>query len=98
MNPLVKMRREQILRLLDGARIQLATGFGLLEVEADVDTTWQPLRKVAVPGHIKRHHERGDMPQPEAIWTNDTYEVMVYDQGDVTWLSIKRYDRAAVHN
>jgi hypothetical protein len=98
MNPRVKIRREQILRMLDGARVQLATGFGLLEMEADVDTAWQPLRKIPVPDHIKRHHDRSALPRPKAIWANDTYEVMEYDSGDVTWLSIKRYDRAAVHN
>lgn len=100
MNPLVRIRREQILRMLDGFRIQLPTGFGLLEVEADVDTEWQPLHRIAVTGAIKRHHERNSLPAPDAIWRNDTYEVMVYNQGaeGAMHLSIKRYDRAAVHN
>lgn len=98
MNPIVKIRREQILRMLDGFRVQVQTTVGLLEVEADVDTEWVPVRRVNIPRHVREHHALNGLPSPAEIWANPTYEVMVYQQEDVVHLSIKRYDRAAVHN
>lgn len=99
MNPLIKIAREQLLRMLDGHRVQLSTPVGLLEAEAGVDTEWQPLRQSRVPRHIIIHHRHYGTTPPDEIWSNETYEVMVHreDHGGVH-LSIKRYDRAAVHN
>lgn len=60
---------------------------------------WQLLKRLReVPEHFKAVGE-----QPDEIWKNDLYEVFVYKQTTVdkddipmTWLSIKRIDRAAI--
>jgi hypothetical protein len=101
----VKLDRSQILRLLDGYPIQVATEVGLLEFEA-TQTEWQPLVQRGVPGHIIEHHEGLGMAAPVDLWANDIYEVMIYDAREedappgsgITWLSIKRYDRAPIRN
>lgn len=50
---------------------------------------------------------KGKLDSPEAVWSNDIYECFVYtgDQVDhglgdlvITHLSIKRYDRKAIHD
>lgn len=99
-NPIVKLARQQILRLLDGQRVQVPTSVGLLEVEAKADDHWQPMRKMPdVPDHIRAVHEAIDSTAPTEIWRNDIYEVMVFTGEDqITHLSIKRLDRAAVRN
>ena len=99
--PRVKLDRQQILRLLDGYPVQVATEVGLLEFEATQEE-WRPLRRIEVPPHMRDlSMTRGT--SINELWTNDTYEVMVsYLDGkspDSGWhLSIKRYDRAAVRN
>lgn len=98
-NPRIKIKREQLLRALDGHLVQIQTPVGMLEIEADVDTAWQPLTKIAVPRHIILHHRTNDIPPPNAMFVNDTYEVMVYSEPErPLHLSIKRYDRAAIRN
>lgn len=32
------------------------------------------------------------------IWKNDTYQVMLYDLGNMIWLSIKRIDKEPIHD
>lgn len=98
-NVVVKLARQQILRLLDGKRIQVPTSVGLLEVEAKADDRWVPLRKIPVPQAIIASHQAGGMEPPDELWANEIYEVFAYrsDEGGCH-LSIKRYDRAAVRN
>jgi hypothetical protein len=101
-NPLVKIARGQILRLLDGQRVQVPTSVGLLEVEAKSDNHWQPLKRLppSTVDQMRANHERLGMRElPDAIWSNDIYEVIVYwNEEGGAHLSIKRYDRAAVRN
>lgn len=99
MNPLVKVAREQILRLLDGHRVQVQTPVGLLELEDGGDQRWRPVKRRPIPAHITRHHKQFDLPVPDELWANDIYEVFVHYAGDrMKHLSIKRYDRAPVRN
>lgn len=98
-NVIVKLARQQILRLLDGQRVQVPTSVGLLEVWAKADDRWQPLRQLPIPRHIITHHQANGMEPPDEIWTSETYEVFVYrTPQDGAHLSIKRYDRASVRN
>jgi hypothetical protein len=98
----VKIARGQILRLLDGQRVQVPTSVGLLEVEAKSDNHWQPLKRLppSTVDQMRANHERLGMRElPDAIWSNDIYEVIVYwNEEGGAHLSIKRYDRAAVRN
>lgn len=102
-NVLVKLARQHILRLLDGQRVQVPTSVGLLEVEAKADDRWQPLKRHATTKEVadKLAQAKIDMPDliPDEVWSNDIYEVFVHrsEEGGAH-LSIKRYDRAAVHN
>lgn len=101
----IKLRRDQILRLLDGFPIQVPTEVGLLEFEGEQPAEWKPLRRLDVPQHIiEQHRITGNQP-PQQIWANDIYEVFLYDAGidqpeqeGIVWLSVKRYDRAPVRN
>lgn len=98
-NPLVKLARQQILRMLDGQRVQVPTSVGLLEMEAKADDHWQPLKKLPVPKGIWHAHEVAGMEPPAELWANDIYEVFHYASGEGgAHLSIKRYDRAAIRN
>ena len=99
MNPVVKLARQQILRILDGGTVQVPTSVGLLEVSAKADDRWQPLRQIPVPEHIKAQRVKGPGVVPDELWRNDTYEVFVYrtEEGGAH-LSIKRYDRAPIRN
>jgi hypothetical protein len=99
-NPLVKLARQQILRMLDGQRVQVPTSVGLLEMEAKADDRWQPLKQLPVPQAIWATHESAGMDPPDELWVNDIYEVFCYrsSEGGGAHLSIKRYDRAAVRN
>lgn len=98
-NPIVRLARQQILRLLDGQRIQVPTSVGLLVVEAKADDHWHPLKKLPdMPPHILAIHERVATEAPTEVWRNDLYEVMVFEQPGLKHLSIKRLDRAAVRN
>jgi hypothetical protein len=102
----VKIDRQKVLRLLDGFPVQVATEDGLLEFEAVIEQEWQPMRERDVPAHIIEHHQNAGLRHvPVGLWSNDIYEVFVYDAADedadqagIVWLSIKRYDRAAVRN
>lgn len=103
MNPRVKLHREQILRVLDGHPVQIQTSVGMLEVEAVADPEWQPLQRVEISPHVRVIYERTMGEQPVEVWRNDTYEVIVkpVDTEETmggSHLSIKRLDRAAVHN
>jgi hypothetical protein len=104
-NPVVRLARQQILRLLDGQRIQVPTSVGLLDIEAKTDDRWQPLRRIPVPEHIVAFHRANGLTPPVELWRNDIYEVFVNeaepdDHQNVggKHLSIKRYDRAPVRN
>lgn len=101
-NPIVKLARQQILRLLDGQRVQIPTSVGLLEIEAKADAKWVPLKKLAIPKGIFDLHVANNLKAPDELWSNDIYEVFVHYSEDEALggrhLSIKRYDRAAVHN
>lgn len=106
MNPRVKPTREQILRLLDGHPVQLATPVGLLELEAQPDDVWTPLKPVEIAPHARRLYEATMGEKPVEVWENDLYAVIVRRIGeggddptqDSDHLSIKRHDRAAIHN
>lgn len=98
-NPLVRLARSQILRVLDGQRVQIPTSVGLLEVESKTDDVWHPLvRREVVPEHMAALSSTLGSQVPAEIWANDIYEVLVYDLGEMKHLSIKRKDRAAVRN
>jgi hypothetical protein len=104
-NPRFSLTRQQLLRLLDGATVQVSTSVGLLEVESVPDPAWQPLVKGEVTPAIRVNHTRTGQQVPDELWANDTYEVFVYRLAaemaggpDATHLSIKRYDRAPVRN
>lgn len=96
----LRLRREQILRLLDGHPVQVATGVGLFELVGVAPKPWQPLIKLPqVPSHIVAAHKRTDQRIPTEVWANDIYEVFKTPQDEgIFHLSIKRFDRAAVHN
>ncbi len=100
MNPRVKLERSQLLRLLDGYAVQVATEVGLLEFEADLHAPWQPMVQSDRTEAIIEHHRRYGQPPPDEIWVNDIYDcfVMHDDHSGVTHLSIKRLDRAPIRN
>lgn len=95
-NPRVKLSRDQIYRLLDGHPVQLATSVGLLEVEG-VSNAWIPLQQIPTDTIVIAMRKAIGSDVPVEVWANPTYEVIV-TRGDVTHLSIKRYDRAPIRN
>jgi hypothetical protein len=100
MNPTLKIARSQLLRLLDGFRVQVATPVGLWELESQADAPWQPLVRGPVPQRIvDLHNQVGGGGPPIASYFNDVYGIFVFELGDGgLHLSIKRNDRAAVRN
>lgn len=106
-NPIVKLARQQIIRLLAGQRVQVPTSVGLLEVEAKADDRWVPMKRIEIPQGIFARHVALKLHPPDELWVSDIYEVFVHygesaDEEDIgaggKHLSIKRYDRAPVHN
>lgn len=102
-NPTVTLRRDQIMRLLDGNPVQVATPVGLLDVTPAEDQPWQPMLQRPMPAHIVSHHRAHGIRVPDELWSNDIYEVFVayLDENEPDsgrHLSIKRYDRAPVRN
>jgi hypothetical protein len=98
-NPSLKIRRDQLVRLLDGQRVQLATSVGLFDAESDVAEAWQPLQRATLaPKSIEMHRQFEQVP-PDEVWVNDIYQVFVYrtEEGGAH-LSIKRNDRAPIRN
>lgn len=96
----LRLRREQILRLLDGHPVQVATGVGLFDVVGVPDEPWVPMRQLDMPQHITDHHTRSGVRVPDEVWTNGLYEVFVtHDVNNASsHMSIKRMDRAAIRN
>jgi hypothetical protein len=105
----IRLDRQKLLRLLGGFPVQVPTEVGLLEFEAEQEP-WQPLRRVPMTREIARVHDKIGMNSSNMeIWSNDTYEVFVKpadleddgtegDREGLVHLSVKRYDRMAVHN
>jgi hypothetical protein len=96
----LRLKREQILRLLDGHPVQVATGVGLFDVVGVKDEPWVPMRRVPMPEHIVQFHKSQGVRVPDEVWTNGLYEVFVTRDIDnaSAHLSIKRMDRAAIRN
>lgn len=96
----LRLKREQILRLLDGHPVQVATGVGLFDVVGVADEPWVPMERLPMPEHIVQHHTRMGVAVPDEVWANDIYEVFCTHDVDnaSAHLSIKRYDRAAIRN
>lgn len=107
MNPLVRVSRGGLLRVLNGMRVQVATSVGLLELEAE-DTAWQPMRQIPMSPAVQRAHASIGMdPADMQTWANDDYEAFVKPlppedeaAGGLVGihLSVKRYDRQPCHN
>lgn len=98
-NPKVKIKREHLMRLLDGDRVHLPSSVGLLEAYVVDDAPWAPLRKLdPTPPHMVRAHKKLGLESDIEVWANEIYEVIVVRTEDFTHLSIKRYDRAPIRN
>jgi hypothetical protein len=96
-NPSVTLTREQVLRLLDGNRVQLPTSLGMIELKSVPTPRWQKLRQVELSENVKQQKWREE--SPDSVWHNDQYEILVYGEGDGSMhLSIKRFDRAPIRN
>lgn len=55
--------------------------------------TWQPLERYETPPGLLKEGEEVE------VWGNETYQVIARTQpGSMTWLSIHRHDRAAIHD
>lgn len=98
MNPRVKLKRDQILRLLDGYPVQVATEVGLLRFEGVPMDQWTPMERQPDNPAIFSAHQRLGLPPPDESWTNGTYDCFVKHHVDVTHLSVKRLDRAPLRN
>lgn len=103
----VKLRREQLLRMLDGYPVQVQTPGGSYVFTADVDTTWEPVTQEPIPEHLVRMHKRAGQDPPHELWTSSEYEVFVYyrdpelkstARDGMLHLSIKRYDRLPIRS
>lgn len=98
----VRLTREQLLGLLDGGRMELydQSDSSSIVLEGAPPAPWQPLTQIEVPEHIIEQQQQATGEQPDQMWRNDEYEVMVYGplENGATHLSIKRYDRAPIRN
>ncbi len=95
----ISLRREQILRLLDGHPVQLATEVGLLEFHALPDGSWNPMVRIEMGDAITKLHQAAGIEGPDECWWNGVYDCFAKHHDDgITHLSIKRLDRAPLHN
>lgn len=99
MNPVVRLSRDKILRLLDGFRVQCPTEVGLLEFVGVSMDPWIPMRRLPVSAAIAAHHGNAGLATPDETWLNNLYDCFVKHSPDgFTHLSIKRLDRAPIRN
>jgi hypothetical protein len=78
-NPSVTLTREQVLRLLDGNRVQLPTSLGMIELKSVPNPRWQKLHQVELSEDVKQQKWREE--SPDSVWHNDQYEMLVYGAG-----------------
>lgn len=105
MSARIRIDRQKILRLLAGWPVQLATSQGLIELQ-EQQLPWKPMVQLRpTPPHIIQARKKHGMSGKVQVWSNGEYECWVErdvsdDEGTegMIWLSIKRMDRAPVHN